>query len=378
MHNRKAERADLKRYLLSETSILMLAPRRVGKTWLMERLDQDLTAEGHLCIRFDAAGKKDERDFLRALCRAMEQRQELHKTLIDHATHRLKQFAGGEAGGSLNEIVGRVDPQSFSECLVESLNGADRKTVIMIDEFSLFVLARAQEDPGATKSLLYHLRSLQQRHRNVTWLFTGSVGLDVVARRFELGGALLDLQPFPLSPFTEPEARSYLNDMADSGQLGRRLHIEDDVFSYITRELGWLAPYYLQQFGRALRPAGATREDGRVTVSQTDAEAAFQLLLSHTYRVCFSAWEEHITKNFPAEDTERLLLILDRCCQAHDGETEDTLLSVLGRAFPAFNRRDLKTLLGCLDNDGFLMKDGDRWRFRSGLLRRYWSEYMVE
>jgi hypothetical protein len=279
MHHRPTERADLKRILLSGNSVLMLAPRRVGKTWLMEQVDQDLTQDGHLCIRFDAAGKEDEREFLRALCRAMEQRKDLHQTVLDHFTHRLRQFTGGQADGPLSQIVGSVDPKSFSECLVESLDREDRKTVIMVDEFSLFVLDRASKAPDATKGLLYHLRSLQQRHPNVTWLFTGSVGLDVVTRRFGLGGALLDLQPFPLSPFTEPEARSYLNALADSGQVSRRLRIEDDVFAHLARELGWLAPYYLQQFGRGLRPNSAPDEDGRVTVTQADVDEAFRQLL---------------------------------------------------------------------------------------------------
>jgi hypothetical protein len=38
---------------------------------------------------------------------------------------------------------------------------------------------------------------------------------------------------------------------------------------------------------------------------------------------------------------------------------------------------DLRTLLIDLASDGVLEKAGDRWRFRSGLVRRYWKEYEV-
>jgi hypothetical protein len=34
--------------------------------------------------------------------------------------------------------------------------------------------------------------------------------------------------------------------------------------------------------------------------------------------------------------------------------------------------------LTALANAGFLVEQADRWRFRSGLLRRYWHRYMRE
>lgn len=376
LHHRPGERMDLKHYLLSEVSVLMLAPRRVGKTWLMERVDDDLTREGHLCVRFDASGKGTEQAFLGALCNAIEKQKDLHQAVFDHLKQRLRQVAGGDVKDSLSQIVGQVDPKTFSECLIESLGRSGRKTVIMVDEFSLFALALASKDPDATRTLLYHLRSLQQSHRNVTWLLAGSVGLDVVARRFGLGGALLDLQPFGLAPFTEAEARSYLTHLADSGQLTRRLAIDDPVFEHLARELGWLAPYYLQRLGRELRPTVPHDGTGRATVTVADVDAAFAKLLEPSHRLCFSAWEEHIDKNFPDEDTRRLEVILNTCCQGPDGETEDTLLAVLARQGPGVERRALKDLTSSLANDGYLSKAEGRWRFRSGLLRRYWLEYM--
>jgi hypothetical protein len=36
----------------------------------------------------------------------------------------------------------------------------------------------------------------------------------------------------------------------------------------------------------------------------------------------------------------------------------------------------LTNLLTILANDGFIEQSAKRWRFRSGLLRRYWVEYM--
>ena len=46
MHNRSAERRELRRILMSGASIQMFAPRRIGKTWLMLELAKDLRNEG--------------------------------------------------------------------------------------------------------------------------------------------------------------------------------------------------------------------------------------------------------------------------------------------------------------------------------------------
>ena len=44
----------------------MLAPRRIGKTWLMDKVADDLEDEGWLCIRVDVEGMRTEEEFLRA------------------------------------------------------------------------------------------------------------------------------------------------------------------------------------------------------------------------------------------------------------------------------------------------------------------------
>jgi hypothetical protein len=37
----------------------------------------------------------------------------------------------------------------------------------------------------------------------------------------------------------------------------------------------------------------------------------------------------------------------------------------------------LKWIIDVLSNDGYLVEQDGRWRFRSGLLRRYWMRHVV-
>jgi hypothetical protein len=355
----------------------MLAARRVGKTWLMKKIAEDLLAAGWTCIHMDLEGMRTEEEFWRSLSREIEAKQELHTRVFSHFLQRIKQLKDGASEGSLTQIVTQIDPKLFSQTLVESLNDQGKKTLICVDEISLFVSERAEQDAAAARALLYHLRNLRQNYPNVVWLLTGSIGLDVVTRRLGLQGALLDLQVFPLEPFNEPAARAYLEELGQKKRVATPLQFEEDAFPHLVKELGWLSPYYLSHLAGLIHPTGATLADGRRTVTKTDVENAFREILKPTYRPYYAAWEEHLDKNFPGEQTERLRALLEVCCQNPEGEIEPTLLARMSEKFPQTLRRAWIDLLTCLVNDGFLVKTGPRWAFRSGLLRRYWLEYIV-
>ncbi|NYZ14725.1 AAA family ATPase [Azospirillum sp. RWY-5-1] len=365
------------RLLLGGTDILMLAPRRIGKTWLMKKVDGDLTAAGVTCVRIDVEGIDSEAAFLRTLCQEIDGKQTIVGSVTNFLTTKLKQARSGNAGSSLAEMLGTTDPRIFSDTLIAALHQQGTRTVIMIDEFSLFVWGLSRKDPDGARTMLYHLRRLQQEHTNVSWLLTGSIGLDVVARRLGLEGALLDFENFGLAPFDEGAARSYLSEQSNDGLLDQPYDLTDDGFAHLTRELGWLSPYYLGHIARLVKPAAPTQAGGRASAGRVEVERAFEALLSPLHRSYFAPWGEHIRKNFLPEDTGRLEMILARCCETAGGETEDTLLGLFNPTPGAVSLRDLKDLLLSLCNDGYLVKDDGRWRYRSGLLRRYWLEYVA-
>ncbi|WP_295392854.1 hypothetical protein [uncultured Thiodictyon sp.] len=87
--------------------------------------------------------------------------------------------------------------------------------LILIDELPVFVAA-LQERGGAAaiREFLYWLRGMRQKHRRIRWLYTGSIGLDTIARRNQVEGALNDLDPFTLGPFDPETARDFIADVA--------------------------------------------------------------------------------------------------------------------------------------------------------------------
>ena len=166
-------------------------------------------------------------------------------------------------------------------------------------------------------------------------------------------------------------------DLSAIGAVPQPFALDDAAFAHLARELGWLAPFYLQLVADRIAPSGPLKGD-RPTAEIVDVDRAFDSLLRREYRGIFSPFEEHIEKNFPTPEARRLRLILSACCESSDGETEGTLLARMQAKELAATPRELMNLLTALANAGFLTEDGDRWRFHSGLLRRYWHRYLRE
>jgi hypothetical protein len=376
MPDRQAEREEIRRLLLGGRSLQMLAPRRIGKTWLMRRVAEDLAADGWITISSDVEGMRSEEQFLRDLCAKIAEQESYGKQVFHHLGQRLKQITSGTWEGGPVQAIGRVDPKAFVEALIASLDAEGRDTVILVDEIALFVSRLLANDAAKASDFLYHLRKLRQSYPRVRWILTGSIGLDVVARRGNLLGAMVDLDILPIDPFDEQQARAYLDRLCAANDVRRPFALDDGGFHHLARELGWLAPYYLRLIADRIRPSGTATDAGRPLALVADIDGAFEELLKPYNRGSFSTWEEHIDKNFPPEDAVLLQAILEICCEQPEGETFATLQTRLSKTLRIIPTRDVKNMLTALANDGLLHEADGRWRFRSGLLRRYWMAYL--
>ena len=377
MHNRFGERQTLKRKLEFGVSIHMPAPRRIGKTWTIGKLATDLRQAGWLAIEVDVQGMSTPRQFAANLCTRIEEQTATITRIKAHLMQRLNNLLGGGWGDKLLDALGRVNPIEFAEILIASLNESDKNTVIIVDEISYFVLALAESDAKEAHAFVYQLRALQLRYRNVRWLITGSIGLDTIARRYDLQGAFADFETIFLLPFTREEARSYLRDPAIQHPLNHPFQATDADLDAMFTDLGWLAPHYLKLVANEVRPS--VPGDGEVWyATKSDFDAAFEQLLQPNRQPEFAVWREHVRKNLPAVDRAVASHLLGFLSRQPLGEVEDTLLAHTAQAEPSVTKRQMRDVLSMLINDGLLLKSDGRFRFRSGLVRRYWQEYEVE
>ncbi len=368
--DRKQETEQLFNYFKRDKNVLMLAPRRVGKTELMHRIASLAEERGFRAILFDMEGYREEKDFFQELCSAIQEELGIGASLMATATDRLRKLISGSSqSDDWRQILLKSDWREFANHLLAVLEAENsgKQWIILVDELPIFIgeLLKAGGRERAS-TFLYWLRNARQKYRKLRWLYTGSIGLDAVSRREDMEGALLDLEIFSLKPFQRETAAKYLELLAkDAG-----CEFAEGAVESLLDGLGWLSPYYLEKLADQ---SFARNQQGKVDIAI--AEQALEAMLALESRPYWAAWREHLTKNFLDPERTKLFQVLDLIASSGpESVSRDSLLARLGDA-PA----DLARWLDTLEADGYLSADAERQQFgfRMELLRCWWLRYVV-
>lgn len=367
---RQSEADELWRRFNAGQNVLMLAPRRIGKTVLMNHLLNTAPEHGYRALLLNVEGLQDEKEVFRECCAAIQEELSTGKKVMSALSQRLNQLlVGGNKDADWRTALVQADWQDFANHLFGHLNDMsdDQKPwLLLVDELPIFVQAlQAKSGTEAVSRFLYWLRRIRQKHTNVRWLYAGSIGLDAIARRTNVEGALNDLHPYTLHPFSEDTASKFLHAIGTR----RNCKFEEDSITAIIRRLGWLSPRYL-----AVVADDAIALSQGKTVTGATADEAMDRLLDLDKRLYWSNWREHIDRNFAEPDRGRLHSVLAVSARDANGVTEDTLTTAVNN----ISQQELRVLIDVLMNDGYLNRnEAGRYMFRMNLLREWWMRYVV-
>lgn len=375
--DRDKESEQLWTHFSKGRNILMLAPRRIGKTVLLNRLRQEGEAKGYRAIILDVQGFREEKAFFQQMCAVIQEELGVGASLLAAFTDKLRHVVKGAdtTGGDWRQLLLSTDWREFASHLLAHLNNdKDGKPwLVLLDEIPIFALALLKtHGMDRVQDFLYTLRNFRQKYPNVRWLYTGSIGMDTIARRHSVEGALNDLVAYPLKPFDEDTAARFLANVAQEN--GRQM--SPVAAQHIITRLGWLSPYYLEKI--AHEACGQIASDK--TIEQADADVAMNAMLDLDKRTYWSTWREHLDRNFSDPEQTHLFSMLAVIARSPDGfATHDTLLTVLNRGEPV-GITQLRTYLDTLEADGYLIEYDHApncHRFRMGLLRDWWLRYVA-
>jgi hypothetical protein len=362
---------------LEANNLLLLAPRRVGKTSLMLKLKKDAGEHGYRCLFFSAEDIGDETAFVRKFyekfcdiegCEPILDR--IMKSSVGKLLKKIKKVSGGGVGVEFGELSGD-DWTQLGKTLTQALNDIKEPWLIEIDEVPLFVLKLLKFSDGQkrVRAFLSWLRVLRQEHPEIRWTLAGSIGLDTVTARLNMGDTINDLQTVHLGPFTNESAQRLLESLAGSYDFILSPSVRDEII----RHVGWLLPYYLQIVFSLLRDNAPEHvEQWEPTIDMVPR--IFDELLSPSNRNYFDYWRQRLSEELGTPDDRYAVILLNAACQDVVGSPRHILFQTLHAQItdPDQCGDRLRYLLDVLVNDGYLVEDDDRYRFRFGLLRDYW------
>jgi hypothetical protein len=363
-------------HLVDHDSVLLLAPRRVGKTSLLYRL-LDEPRDGWRCAYLDVMAAESEQRFVARLV------SRLHR--LNPSGKIWKQF-----GDRMHDLLDRVEklhagPIEF-ELSREIANGwqevgeralklacdGEVRTLLLVDEFPIFVrrLLRSKNGSERTQLLMHWFRSvrtaLSLEDVEVRFLIAGSIGLDGVVSRARMSGTIADLKTFSLGPMSEVDADGLLDILGEV----EGIPLPPEIRERVLQRVNWRIPFHLQlvfsQIHRLVR-----FHDQELTPDLVDV--AYEGLLGADNRKEFAHWEERLDAGaWSPQERDLIDAVLAAAARDPEGVSPDTLRQVrLGTA----GELDETPLLLSLAHDGYLVLEAGRWRFASSLLRDWWRRW---
>ena len=365
---REKEIQKANKLLDSSHSLLLSAPRRIGKSSLAKRLIEEKKNQDWKCVYIDLEETTTEDGFLNLVIEAFC-KNGIWKQVAEGMSKGLASVLESIEKISLGPVQFNFAKKEDQEDLYKNLKELirhDEDTFIVVDELTLFLTILSKGEDGVEKVafILNWLRSLRQVSKTkVRWLFCGSVGLRNFTSAMNLGYTVNDLTEFSLDELSRGEAAGLLLELCKS----ENIEMSDELVEYTLNKLYWNIPYFIQIIFSNLA------EDYADKITREDIDTAYRKLCSENY---LSTWSERLVEYGEYELPARQILKL--LATRPEGMERKGMLNNLmtGQDASKIEAVDytLSKVLTMLENDGYIMKIDALRMFRSPLLRDYWFE----
>ena len=360
--------------------VLMLAPRRVGKTSLMMELKR-VPPPNWDVIYVNVEGGESPTDCVAAILASL--------AAIPHYKSRFQKIPFLSAikdvlqtfqSATIDIDVLRIELRgaigrdwdsaaAHLQARLMKLPGAQNNLLIIIDELPVLLsrmlrMPDGRNDADLLLSRLRYWRQGPEFRGAVRTLVGGSIGLEGVLRRAGLSGSINDLAPFHLESWDADTAVTFLNELGKTNEVD----LGDDAISSILKLLQDPVPYHVQLFFAALRDhskgdvACVSHEVIERTFSERLAGASGTAHLDH--------YATRLEIALKPDEYDIACAILDHLSRHRNGTDLRQLDQLQQQRVAVF-----KSVLRDLEADSHLVKQGRLWRFLSNLLREWWNRH---
>lgn len=366
-YGREKELEQAKVLLDRGNSLLLAAPRRIGKTSFAKKLIEEYKLQNWKCVYLDLEEIHSEEGLLKVLVDSLQNIKALKSASL-HLSQLFQKVDHIKLGPISMDTNGKKDIEDTYIRLKESID-IEYSTLIVVDELTLF-LSYLYNETGSLakiKHILNWLRSLRQLSESkIRWLFCGSVGLRNFTSLYNLGYTVNDLVDFQLAEMSNQEAFGLLEELS----LSEGVALNKECITYVLDKIHWNIPYFLQiVFSKLMLK-------GNKTITYEDIDQAYDLLCGESY---LSTWSERLIEYKQNEPYARL--ILNSLASRKEGLSRSLLLNLVmtGKNEEQLVMMDdlLGKILSMLENDGYILNQNGIRIFRSPFLRDYWKKNLA-
>lgn len=374
---------------IEKHNILLLAPRRTGKTSVMYRM-LDFPRDSWLVIHLNVEDLRTPGDFIISLIDAINEHQPsyLRETLArgwDFLRGTLSciesvEFSDLKIQLRKSEIAeGKWQDQGNE--LIERIFRSNANILFIIDELPDMLSSMRDISQEDCSHFLHWFRKIRDRslQNNLRWLVGGSVNLVAALDQQGMVKQINDLKVEPLPSFTDLEIQTFVEQMLNN----RKVAFDETVVPHIRELLGAPIPLFLQMLTQELFRLWKRDKTKPLTAGSVD-EIYNKSLLGEMARDKLQHYRSRIDAYYPREERDAACSFLGRLSMSDKGLPQGSLFQIYRqieerktgpRTGPALSQAFQRLMLH-LQSDFYIEAGHDGiYDFSSRLLKNWWKKY---
>lgn len=350
------------------TSVLLAAPRRVGKTSIMRAIEEN-PQEGFL-LKFEIIqGVQTKEDFYKTIFKLLYSCLSRFKKTTTYFEHLLKSIKITEIdiSGSISIDGKPINYLEETSKILTELNSSNEKIVLLIDELPevLHNINKNGKKEDASE-ILDNLRVWRQKdYKNIQFVLAGSIGIHYVVSSIEgRTKDLNDLHTINCEPLSKKEAKAYINWATDEATIQ---YNDEQTELLLEKTQHYYTPYFLNLMLDRINNNAKRAE--KKTIDASDIHNAFNQNVKENSN--FEDWKRRLIDYMPTEKFNFVNEILIYI--AHKGQI--TIQKIYDIAVKYEMLRDYMTLIRELEKDGYIVEEtpeSKSYRFISPFLKSFW------
>lgn len=360
---------EIWRKLEGGSNLLLVAPRRVGKSSILFHL-YDNPKEHLLIAYFISESVNNENEFYKKLFHhtlekmtTLTRYRAIVKTLAKQFPSCIESIGlDGVKFKPGNSIDYCEELRKFMHATVPH----EDKIVVLIDEFASTV-ENILQDEGERPAIhfLETKRSLRQdpaMQGRLQFVYAGSIGLENIVGRINHVNLIADLAPIAVPPLTRQEAEALRDKIFD----GSGITLEKVAFEHLLAVIEWWIPYYFQIILDEAYKIIA--EQGSAVITKDVIDGAVRNALKQ--RIYFKHWFTRLRMAYKGNEFSFIKEVLNTI-----SEKKTVPSSVIFDCAVKHGCEEACTdLMNALKYDGYINNSDNakEYRFNSSLLREWW------
>jgi ABC-type lipoprotein export system ATPase subunit len=365
--HRKEIVANIWAELEKGSSILIAAPRRVGKTSIMQHLDKN-PKENYKTIFENIQGIDSERRFYETLYRLL-------LNCLSKSGKAKKSFAKFFKSRSITEIdiKGKIKFENMSVNFVDEIDNLLDKInnnkqiehiVLLIDELPEVLYNINKNKKEEAVSILGNLRRWRQNEVNkkVLFVFAGSVGIHYVVNAINNRESdINDCAKVSCNPLRDDEIFTYIDWATEQATVRYNIELQE----YLANKVQYFVPYFINLMLDAVDKIARKNENPYITKQQID-EAFDAIVKDNDY---FADWKKRLSDYMSAKDflfVNELLTYI-----AHKGAISSQ--KIYDISVKHEKTGDYMFFISDLEKDGYIMESNQKYVFIAPFLKAFWK-----